>query len=122
MEEPTRFALGWLLKQEGHWKQAGATHEQDALTSQANKTRYNFITLSMTIRVPGQLKQHAMLAVKSTTCQMIAGHSSNIATILSCSTHTARNKALRPIKFLTVMSALFVRRICTLTHIPLKAI
>lgn len=35
----------------------------DAITSQANKTRFNFTTMSVTIRVPGQLKQHAMLAV-----------------------------------------------------------
>ena len=35
----------------------------DGPTSQANKTRFNFTKLSVTTRVPGQLKQHAMLAI-----------------------------------------------------------
>ena len=36
----------------------------DPITSQANKTKYNCVTLSMSICMPGQMKQHSMLAVR----------------------------------------------------------
>ena len=35
----------------------------DVATSQALQTRFNFTTLSMSIRLPNQVKQHAMLAI-----------------------------------------------------------
>ena len=35
----------------------------DAVTSQSNKARYHFNALPITTRIPGQLKQHAMLAI-----------------------------------------------------------
>ena len=35
----------------------------DVITSQCNKLKYNFAALSVSIRSPGQLKQHAMLAL-----------------------------------------------------------
>ena len=36
----------------------------DTTTSQANKTKYNFTTLSMSISIQGQMKKHHMLALK----------------------------------------------------------
>ena len=45
----------------------------DGPTSQYNQTRYNFALLPMTIHIPGQLKQHAVLAITTPRQQEYLG-------------------------------------------------